>query len=88
MCYLLPDLDHQYPHKISTRSGACLRLLCEYLWPAPSVDGIISDAKAGVQWTHVEDNKDLVEVRPPTGDRIFVILRVEEPRDCVAPALF
>jgi len=49
---------------------------------------MISDAKAGVQWTYVEDNKDLVEVQPPTGDRIFVIPRMKKSGDCVAPALF
>jgi hypothetical protein len=31
--------------------------------------------------THVEDMKDPVEVQPPGGDRLFIILRVEKSRD-------
>ena len=31
--------------------------------------------------THVEDLKNLVQVHPPGGNRLFVFLRVEMPRD-------
>ena len=31
--------------------------------------------------THVKDTKNLVEVQPPGGDRLFVVLRVVTPRD-------
>ena len=31
--------------------------------------------------TYVEDLKDLVEVQPPGGHRLFVVLRVEASRD-------
>ena len=34
--------------------------------------------------THVEDMKDPVEVRPPGRDRLFVILRMEHPRDPIS----
>lgn len=30
--------------------------------------------------THVEDVKDPEEVKPPSGDRIFIALRVEKSR--------
>lgn len=38
--------------------------------------------------TYVEDVKDLVEVRLPTGDDIFVVFRMKAPGDFVPPALF
>ena len=34
--------------------------------------------------THVEDVKNPVEVRPPGSNRLFIILRVEMPRDRVS----
>ena len=37
--------------------------------------------------THVEDEKDLVEIRLPAGDRVFVALRVEKPGDYILFAL-
>ena len=35
--------------------------------------------------THVEDLKDLVEVQPPGGDRLLVVLRAQVPRDRTPP---
>ena len=33
--------------------------------------------------THVKDLKDLIEVQFPSGDRLFVVLRVEASRDYI-----
>jgi len=33
--------------------------------------------------THVKDLKNLVEIRLPRGDRLFILLRVEMPGNCV-----
>ena len=38
-------------------------------------------ANCGIDLTYVEDVKDPSEVLPPTRNRIFVDLRMEDPRD-------
>jgi len=39
-----------------------------------------------VDGTHIEDVKDPVEVQPPGGDHLLIILRVEMSRDCISLA--
>ena len=34
--------------------------------------------------TYIEDAKNPVEVLPPSGDRLLVILRVQKSRDCTS----
>ena len=49
--------------------------------------GIVSDDRAGAHRTHVENLKDPVEVGLPTGNCLFIIPRVKNSRDRIAPAL-
>ena len=42
---------------------------------------IVSDSHRSDDRTHVKDPKDIFEVRPPSGDRLFIFLRVEVSRD-------
>ena len=46
------------------------------------------DDQAGAYRTHIEDNKNSVEFGIPSGNRLLVIPRVKESRDCIALALF
>ena len=48
----------------------------------------VSDDKTGAQKTHIEDNKDPVELKLPTSNHLFVILGMPKSRDSIAPALF
>ena len=42
----------------------------------------------GAQRTHIEDNKDPVEIELPTSNHLFIVLSMPESRKSVAPALF
>ena len=41
----------------------------------------VSDGHRSDNGTHVKGPKDVVEVQPPGGDRPFIFLRMEMPRD-------
>ena len=41
----------------------------------------VSDGRRSDDRTHVKVPKDIVEVQPPGGDRFFIFLRMETPRD-------
>jgi len=87
MCHLPPDFAHRYLHEFSTRSVACLRLWYWYLRLAESEEGSISDGQTGADCTYVEDHKDSVEVRPPRGNHVLIIPRMNKSRESITPAL-
>lgn len=67
---------------------------CVYLQPwygysesTRSEEGTVNSDQAGADTTHIKDNKDSVELGTPSGNRLLVVLRVKESRDCIASAL-
>jgi hypothetical protein len=51
-------------------------LVASSLWNRRVINGLHSSDRA-----HLEDLKNLVEVRPPGGDPLFITLRMETPRN-------
>jgi hypothetical protein len=55
---------------------AVFAFVASSLWNLKVIDDLHSSDRA-----HLEDLKNLVEVRPPGGDCLFITLRVETSRD-------
>ena len=46
-------------------------------------EGEVNDGHHSNDRTHIKHLKDILEVQPPAGDRLFIFLRVEMPTDHV-----
>ena len=57
---------------------------CIYIYYKCSLVGGVNNGHHSSDRTHVKDLKNPVEVQPPGGDRRFILLRVEMPKDHVS----
>ena len=73
----LPDLPVCYDQYPKARHDCLLA--------APSEREALGDRQIILTGrTHVENLKDSVELLPPSGDLVFIVLRVEQSRSCAS----
>ena len=87
MCHSPTDPDNEHPHEFLACSDAYWQRWYECSWPARSGEEMVSDNRAGVDRTHIEDDEDSVELRVPNGNCLLIVPRVKKSGGRIAPAL-
>ena len=77
----------QHPHEFVACADACLQLWCGCSWPVRSGGETVNGNQAGGHETHIEDNKDPIELRVPAGNHLFIIRRMPNSRHRIASTL-